>query len=138
MDSNRRFPPYIEDSMVFAFAYLNSCHSPVMTVPALLTDHHLQDSAAMSSAATSIPPTATIITTTIPPPDDSNVIYASERLRQSVTYPVRFTHDRRNRYQHLHNAFSVLQNGEIDVYYRSEDEDEEEEEEEESLDRLGA
>jgi hypothetical protein len=57
-------------------------------------------------------------------------IVVPQQLKQSVTYPVRYTLDRRNRRQQVQNSFSVLQNGEIDTYYRSDDEEEQEEEQE--------
>ena len=53
-------------------------------------------------------------------------IVVPQQLKQSVPYRVRFTYDRRNHDQLVQNSFSVLRNGEIDTYYRSDDEDDEE------------
>jgi len=50
-------------------------------------------------------------------------IVVPQQMKQSVTYPIRYTYDRRNHRQQVQNSFSVLQNGEIDTYYQSDDED---------------
>jgi hypothetical protein len=48
-------------------------------------------------------------------------IVVPQQLKQSITYPVRYTYDRRNHRQQVQNSFSILQNGEIDTYYQSDD-----------------
>jgi len=55
--------------------------------------------------------------------DSRKPVFVVEELKHCVTYPVRYTYDRKNHNQQMHNSFSVLQNGEIDTYYHSEDED---------------